>query len=454
MKKFLGVSLVAVLAVTPMMAQANVATVTADTTPGVASTNYVKGAYNAMAAAVDSELGGKANVDLDNLSKTGKSNVSAKGTYDASTNYDAGTVGAAIKSKQDVIDANHKLAAKVNNADNFTGDTDSSLIKGKTVVAAIQNTAAAVDKINNAGYITKDVNDLTNYTTTANMNTALDAKQNLLTNAANAGTAISINDTTHKISVSGVKDAQIASNAAIAQSKIKDLTTDLAAKVNNADNFTGDTDSALIKGKTVVNAIKDTATAVDGKVTNAGQFTDSADSALIKTKTVVNAIKDTAAAVDNINNAGYITKDVNNLTYYTTTTKMNDALSGKQDTLTAGDGITISNNTVSVKATSSGSGLSVTASGVKVAADAANINSNAVITAKIKDLNVTTAKIANAAVTEAKLGADAVTTVKIKDGAVTAAKLGAKIQLYSGWNSGGTPTSTTTVALVDPVSAS
>lgn len=47
---------------------------------------------------------GKANTDLDNLSDTGKANVSAQGKYSASTNYTDGTVGAAIKSKASASD--------------------------------------------------------------------------------------------------------------------------------------------------------------------------------------------------------------------------------------------------------------------------------------------------------------------------------------------------------------
>lgn len=42
-----------------------------------------------------------ADTDLDNLSDTGKANISAKGTYDPNETYGAGTVGAAIQSKAD-----------------------------------------------------------------------------------------------------------------------------------------------------------------------------------------------------------------------------------------------------------------------------------------------------------------------------------------------------------------
>jgi len=46
-------------------------------------------------------LSGRATTDLSNLTTTGKANVSAQGTYDASATYNTGTVGAAIKGKAD-----------------------------------------------------------------------------------------------------------------------------------------------------------------------------------------------------------------------------------------------------------------------------------------------------------------------------------------------------------------
>ena len=142
MKKLLGISLFAVLAATPLMASAadtapvaipeaksglaangtNVVTATkgkyyagetitdADKA-AAASAAYVKGAYNAAISAVNkvavtadsavSTANNAANKNLTNLTATGKANVSAQGTYDASTNYTAGTVGAAIKGKAD-----------------------------------------------------------------------------------------------------------------------------------------------------------------------------------------------------------------------------------------------------------------------------------------------------------------------------------------------------------------
>ncbi|MBO7053730.1 MAG: hypothetical protein J6W27_04840, partial [Alphaproteobacteria bacterium] len=151
--------------------------------------------------------------------------------------------------------------------------------------------------------------------------------------------------------------------------------------------------------------------------------------------------------------------------------------SGKQDALNSSNSITIdgTTDTASLKTVATNSGFTIDTNGVQVTAGTANIVNGAVTTAKIADGGVTTAKIADLNVTTGKLAASAVTTAKIADsnvttakiadsnvttakiadGAVTAAKLGAEIQLYSGWNSGGTPTANaTTVALVAPVHGS
>ena len=47
------------------------------------------------------DISGKANTSLNNLSDTGKANISAQGTYDSTATYTDGTVGAAIKGKAD-----------------------------------------------------------------------------------------------------------------------------------------------------------------------------------------------------------------------------------------------------------------------------------------------------------------------------------------------------------------
>jgi len=144
MKKLLNISVVVTLTMLPLVASATVA----DADPGATTANgptatyapkyglaqagenddyvvtagYVKGAYNAAIKAINrvSEVSGNAaNQDLGNLSATGKANVSAQGTYDSSTNYNANTVGAAIKTLQaDVADAatQNGVVATVKNA--------------------------------------------------------------------------------------------------------------------------------------------------------------------------------------------------------------------------------------------------------------------------------------------------------------------------------------------------
>ena len=49
---------------------------------------------------------------------------------------------------------------------------------------------------------------------------------------------------------------------------------------------------------------------------------------------------------DLLNDTFYITKEVNDLTNYTKTTDINTALNGKQNTLIAGEGISITNGNV------------------------------------------------------------------------------------------------------------
>lgn len=69
------------------------------------------------------------------------------------------------------------------------------------------------------------------------------------------------------------------------------------------------------------------------------------------------------------NDSGYITNSVSNLTNYTTTTDMNTALSGKQNTLTAGSNISISSDTISSSVPNSSAS---TVGGIKMYFDSTN----------------------------------------------------------------------------------
>ena len=61
---------------------------------------------------VDTALSGKANTDLDNLTTTGKANVSKQGTYNSGETYSVGTVGNAIQNKANVALDNITSAGK------------------------------------------------------------------------------------------------------------------------------------------------------------------------------------------------------------------------------------------------------------------------------------------------------------------------------------------------------
>ena len=173
MKKIIGISLVAMFAVSPMVARADVTPVTLDTTDDLATTSYVQGAYNDLAGHINTNVSaintlngsgagsvansvktGAASADYTNASMTGITSISgALGNLDTrvdaveleigDTEYTGGSISAAIAGLQS--DASGLGTGKVNQEGNFTAETDSDLIKTETVVNAIKNTATQVD---------------------------------------------------------------------------------------------------------------------------------------------------------------------------------------------------------------------------------------------------------------------------------------------------------------------
>jgi len=128
MKKLLGISLVAVLAVSPLMAHA------ADTAPSTTFTNTGDNKTSGLATATLTAPGGAyfaGKTITDNDKKTAASASYVKGAFN-----DAVAAVNAVASD---------VSGKVDNAGNFTANDDSTLIKNKTVVAAIKDTATAVD---------------------------------------------------------------------------------------------------------------------------------------------------------------------------------------------------------------------------------------------------------------------------------------------------------------------
>lgn len=399
MRKFLGVSLVAVLAVSPMMAQADVATVsTNDTTVGVASTKYVKEAYNAMAAAVNTELGGKANssdltgkanVGLDNLSTAGttvitnnvKSNA-AVGTYNSSTNYASGTIGAAIKT------ANTTAG---NAADKNLSNLSTT---GTGVITTNVTTNAAKGTYSASG--TYD---------TGTIGKALQGKQETISDLAT-----------------------IRSGAAAGATALQ------SGSALNGANLTAGTVAKTALASGVQTSLGKADTAVQSVTTGTEQMangTISVDGTAVAVKGLGSAAYTASTAYDAAGAAAAVEN------------KLDDGASGYD----------IDAKTLKVQGTSvltSGSSLN----GAKLTAG--TVAKTALATAVQTSLGkADTALQSNSALNGANLTTGSVPTAALADGAVTAAKLGAEIQLYSGWNSGGTPTANaTTVALVAPVHGS
>ena len=161
MKKLLSISVIAALTVLPMAANAEegdrevtaLAAATGGSTTNLATTSYVQGAYTAVKTQFDKmvtdtavgtngsyiDAGKTVSHNLKELDTAVKANTDAIGD----TAYTGGTLSAAIAGLQ--TSAGNLGSNKVDNADNFTDESNSNLIKNKTVVAAIQDTASQVD---------------------------------------------------------------------------------------------------------------------------------------------------------------------------------------------------------------------------------------------------------------------------------------------------------------------
>ena len=211
MKKILGISIVAVLAVTPMMASATVEAGQVELIPvnqqtqqitptnNVASTSYVQGAYNVLGTALNA-------IDdrVDNLETTvGDANgglVKKVADLESSTE-NVGTMADDISDlKTAVGDSNSGLTKKVADLETTVGDSNSGLVKavadntsditkitnGTTVVAeAAKATKDGSGNVISTTYATKDdlsgeVTKVTNGTTIAGKATA-DASGNVIT---------------------------------------------------------------------------------------------------------------------------------------------------------------------------------------------------------------------------------------------------------------------------------
>ncbi len=180
MKKLLNISVIAALAILPLAANAADLTaeqlayanqVTDDATT-VTTASYVKGAYK--------ELGNAINTKQDKLTDTQLNaidNVSGLNTRLGTAETDIETLKTAVGNAtsgltKDVADL------QANKQDKLSGTQLNAVNSGITSEKVTQYDTLVT---NSANFITKDVNNLTNYTTTADMNTALDAKADTAT---------------------------------------------------------------------------------------------------------------------------------------------------------------------------------------------------------------------------------------------------------------------------------
>ncbi len=175
MKKLLNISVIAALAILPLVANATDLTAeqlahaapAADDETTVTTASYVKGAYSELGTAIntkqdklsDTQL--KAIQDVSGLNtRLGTAEIDINALKTAVGNATAGLV-------KDVADL------QANKQDKLTDAQLNAVNSGITSEKVTSYDNLVTDSAN---FITKDVNNLTNYTTTTAMNTALDAK--------------------------------------------------------------------------------------------------------------------------------------------------------------------------------------------------------------------------------------------------------------------------------------
>jgi microcystin-dependent protein/uncharacterized protein YjbI with pentapeptide repeats len=223
-------------------------------------------------------------------------------------------------------------------------------------------------------------------------------------------TPTKLNDLVDKATISGIVNADIAANAAIADTKLATIST--AAKVaNSATTATNaNTANAIVARDASGNFSAGTITAsLSGNSSSASQWATGRNLSLTGAVT---------ATLSTVNGSANVSAAATIASLAVTTGKIADA-----NVTTAK--IADANVTTAKIADANVTTAKIADANVTTA----KIASLAVTTAKITDANVTTAKIADANVTTAKIADANVTTAKIANGSVTAVKLGSDIFL-------------------------
>ena len=172
----------------------------------------------------------------DGISITDTGVISAK-AGDTTITVDGNGIKVGTIAQSQVNGLSDALDAKVNNADNFTAATDSDLIKNKTVVAAIKDTAAAVD-VNATKNTTQD-------TSIGNLYTAVNGgTYNAATGEVTGASTLSSNFTTPNLTAAAnelLTDITVTSagNYIAANANVASNLSALDGQVkNNTDNIT------------------------------------------------------------------------------------------------------------------------------------------------------------------------------------------------------------------------
>ena len=245
MKKLLGVSIVAMLAVTPMMASAAGSAPTAATTSSepylgvdvaaadeghIASTAYVKGAYNAAIGAVNAVSAAKQNNLMNNattpvaVSSTVKTSVGAATGENAASDtslvtekavrdaIDAIEGAAAITAGAGVSKSNNKISVDLtpNGGLQTTGEGDAATLGVNVNTGTMEVDASGVG-IKDGGVGTTQL--AANSVTTAKIADANVTADKLAANSVTTAKIADANVTADKLAANSVTTAKIADNA-------------------------------------------------------------------------------------------------------------------------------------------------------------------------------------------------------------------------------------------------
>ena len=238
---------------------------------------------------------------INNESLLGSGNINITGTtYTAGDGIDITNevISNTITSYDDLTDLPtipDKVSDLTNDLD-FVSENDLSEVAFTGSYASLSNTPENLSEFtNDEGFIDNTVDDLVNYTTTTDMNTALASKQDTLVSGTNIKT---INNT----SLLGSGDISIAGSVTDVQINGTSITSNNVADI-------------IVEG--------------------------TYDSTTNKIATM-SEIPTTTSELTN--NSGFIDNTVNNLTNYMLSSDINTALNNKQDTLVSGTNIKTINN--------------------------------------------------------------------------------------------------------------